>query len=52
MSDDEYMPDMPDENEEPYFGDPPILPDERYSDVTSWQDFVGTLSYLTVRQAA
>ena len=52
MSDDEGMPDMPDENEEPYFGDPPILPDERYSDVTSWQDFVGTLSYLTVRQAA
>ena len=52
MSDDEYMPDMPDENEEPYFGDPPLPPDERYSVVTSWQDFVGTLSYLTVRQAA
>ena len=57
MSDDEGMPDeplgmpdMPDEDEYSYIGDPPLL--DGYDYVTSWQDTDRTLSYLTVRQAA
>lgn len=58
MSDDEGMPDeplgmpdMPEDEQPPFYGDPP-LPDG-YDYVTSWQDTVSrTLSFLTVRQAA
>ena len=64
MSDDDFIPDMPDENEAtPFPSDPPIPPDLPDDDPDAWisgphdpwtfgQDTDRSLTYLTVRQAA